>query len=409
MMRFVPLKRNKAPSEENVEIIKDVNELAWFIPSNKPKNSNSFNLFKREAKTSLTQIETQTIYFVNLNDKVCGFIQILYSNVMSGIYKGFQLNLKIFTPIPNDSRNKELEVWETIKLDNIKFDDNNLTVRGKNFDYEIKAFTTTKRNQFNLGLITINIILSQLEIKLKLHLGEGFRISPGGCSYYLDKKIDPSELDSLSTNRKLKKYMRHQFVPIGKCEGTIKYFTDRKGKTVSEDKLKEGTNKLVLQEVPILYIDAVQGLLPNKAAKRWNFLYFQSEAYCIQILEYLTTKSYDSVKVTIWSITQNDKIISKNCEINNDNIVQIIDTKIDQENKFNIPTKVKFKFTETDEIIISELNLVNRYDILGEFPHIVKKLANEIINLKPYLYQYCQECEFNGEKGISIYETSFVS
>lgn len=407
MKRFVPLNENRGPSEENVEIIKHAKELAWFLPSNKMNSSKSLNPFKRDSKGSMTQVETQTIYFMDLENKVCGFIQILYSNVMNGVYKGFQLNLKIFTPIPNDPRNKELDIWESIKLDNVKFDNDYLSVKGSKFEYEIRSYTTMKQSQFNMGLISISMNSSKLQMQLKVQLGEGFRITPNGCSFYLDKRTYPNEIDYPNLGKKLKRYMRHQFVPIGKCEGSINYsIADKKN---TSNKLNTGTNSLLLQEVPILYIDAVQGLLPNKAAKRWNFLYFQSKSYSVQIMEYLTTERYDNVKVTIWSITKDDKTISKNSEINNDNIVQFINTKIDPENEFSIPTTVKFKFSETDEINIDELNLVNRYDILGEFPHIVKKLAEDIVNIKPYLYQYCQETEFNGEKGISIYETSFVS
>ena len=53
--------------------------------------------------------------------------------------------------------------------------------------------------------------------------------------------------------------------------------------------------------------------------------------------------------------------------------------------------------------------MINRYDVLGELPGVVKSVAQNIAHIKPYIYQYCQESTYKNEKGVSIVESTFIS
>lgn len=39
---------------------------------------------------------------------------------MGGIYKGFQLNFKIFKASSEENSEEDIDIWESFKIDNIK-------------------------------------------------------------------------------------------------------------------------------------------------------------------------------------------------------------------------------------------------------------------------------------------------
>ena len=88
-----------------------------------------------------------------------------------------------------------------------------------------------------------------LTIDLEASLQAGFKIKPDGSSFYLDKN---------------KKMMRHVFVPQATCSGSIQISDNNTASTLALDKS------------PGLFIGAIQGLNPSKAARSWNFACFQS-------------------------------------------------------------------------------------------------------------------------------------
>lgn len=417
--RFIPVSVVTPPSRDGVEIVNKMDHLAWYVPR-KTKHNKSHSIVSRSKMTS---VETQTLYFMDPEGNYSGFVQLLYSNVMGGLYKGFQINFKVFSP------KKELEsqysIWESIKLDSsVRFQDDELTVKGKTVTFQFRDPEKISKKlikgdddgemdgktnpiPFIANLkIKVNDPSNGLIMDLRCNLGEGFKISPDGCSFYLDKSTsdeDITKINNVDSFELKHRYMRHQFHPICQIFGFIKYNNSAEGKA----------QVLKLQHIPMVYLDAVQGILPNKAAKRWNFLYFQSKSYTILVMEYLTIAKFDSVKVTIWSICENNEIKYIGSDVNNDEIVKFNEVTKDKENGWEYPTKMTFNFTKSSNDVpsfhVENLNLVNRYDILGELPSIVKTLAKNIANIKPYLYQYCQPCHYKDEEGVSIIESTFIS
>ena len=410
-VKFIPISEVNSngidENNENYTTITELKQLEWFVhPESKSHISKiQGNSLISSIKPHMdTRVETQTLYFTDLKSGKSGFIQIVYSSVINGIYKGFQLNFKLLHAVDDV---KEKDVWESFKLDNIK-EFTALKVEFDNLKFEF--------NKVNKEATPGNEIVSQLDIKFnynrKAHpnnqnidtlniniiadLYPGYIINPNGCSYYLDKPIssinrEDKELQSEDISSKM---LRHSFIPKGECSGSIYY------------KNLTGSNEisLKLEKVPVSYIDATQGLLPNRAAKSWNFLCYHSENYSILCMEYTTIPDFGNNTITIWSVVHNNKIVSIKSSVNK-NKVKYGNTLVDKENGWAYPTEITFpmKFEEKN------LKVVNRYDIMNELPSVVKKIAQNIAHVKPYIYQFCQRSEFENEIGISIVESTFIS
>ena len=327
--------------------------------------------------THLDVYKRQTLYFTNLEENICGFIQVLYSKVMGGIYKGFQLNFKMFNAIEVEGAEKT-NIWESVKIDNVKeFEKFKLVSKMVNF--QILPYENEENSEI-IAQLLINVDLpsgsttTNLRADFKVDLYQGYKLYPDGTSYFLDKSVRKNENTDGITSKRL---LRHVFVPRGQGFGTISYIDKKTKKSYDFD----------FAGVPVCYLDALQGLVPNKAASRWNFMTFQGPSYSVLCLEYTTTASYNHQKVTMWSISKDKKIVSIGSQLNNDSIIKFNSTIKDPENGWSFPQSIEFNFSDMPLYRWSEdkLHLVNRYDILGELPQIVKNIASEIEGVRPYL------------------------
>ncbi|CCD24150.1 uncharacterized protein NDAI_0C04910 [Naumovozyma dairenensis CBS 421] len=406
---------NNNNNNRSYTLINDYSALEIFCASKRSHSSGknkTTSLLKSLKPPSIdTRVETETLYFTDLNNNVCGFVQILYSNVMGGIYKGFQMNFKMFET--NESQVK-FSIWESIKIPNVvTFDKFSIVSDIITFQIIPNGPRSEKNNNKNKGcslgklLIIVNLPhgenTSDLQINLKVDLYQGFKMNPDGTSYFLDKSIHRN--DQSRENVKSSRYLRHVFVPRGICEGTISY----------KDKATNKSFDFDFEKVPVCYLDAVQGMVPNKAASKWNFMTFQSLTYSILLLEYTTTRDFKYGTVTTWAISRDEEIISIGSQVNNTNIVKFKSTILDKETGWEYPSAIKFNLFLHDDADANDkfeednLNLVNRYDIFHELPSIVKNIASEFVHINPYLYQYCQRSKFRNEEGISIVESTFIS
>ena len=57
----------------------------------------------------------------------------------------------------------------------------------------------------------------------------------------------------------------------------------------------------------------------------------------------------------------------------------------------------------------SNLRLVNRYDIMSELPAFIRSIAENLANMKPFIYQFCQKSKFDDDEGVSIIESTFIN
>lgn len=390
-LKFAPVR--EVTSEDDYTLVKDIKQLEWFVKSQEHAlKSNGF--FKAVKKSIETRVETQTLYFTDLQSGKCGFVQLLYSSVMGGVYKGFQLNFKVFRSREGDK--EDIDIWESFKLEDIETFEP-LKLASKEVSFEFK---TASHDDEVIATLVIKVNIpkrsngtSGVKLDLMVDLFEGFTIKPNGCNYYLEKGVTKDELKEQQDKIQSKRMLRHLFVPRVKCHGTISYETKKKHSVT-----------LDLIDVPGLYIDAVQGLAPQKAACRWNFLCYQDRSSSLLCMEFTTNEDHKHTKVTVWCHTEQNKIKVVGSSVNQD-VVKFNSTTKDAETGWSNPTSISFplKFQEKD------LRLVNRYDVLGEMPYVVRSLVENLANVKPFIYQYCQDSEYNGEKGISIIESTFIS
>lgn len=392
-VRFLPIKEVK--SEEDYTIVDDIDQLEWYVQSSHKPSRGRGSVLNVVKNSTGTKIETQTLYFTDLKSGRCGFVQLLYSSIMGGIYKGFQLNFKSFRSRSEESTGEDQgDIWESFKVENIEeFSELKL------LSHEVKfAFIKTGDSELVSKLeIKVDIprrsSAAELKIDLVVHLYPGFMVNPDGCSYYLEKSLSKEDLTQQRGNVCHKKMIRHVFIPRTYCRGTISYCTSQGTKT-----------SFHLENSPGLYIDAVQGLTPQKAASRWNFCCFQSATTSLVCMEFTTTEEYDNNTVSVWCTTKDNQIQTVGSSVNGDK-AQFLSTIRDPENGYNYPTKIRFPLAFEERKLV----LANRYDIMGELPSIVKKLAENVAHVKPFIYQYCQDSTFNGEDGISIVECTFIS
>ncbi|CCH62912.1 hypothetical protein TBLA_0I02550 [Henningerozyma blattae CBS 6284] len=394
----------------NYTVVEDLNQFEWFVKSKEyealnkkiiEQNKQRSGLFKSLKPSMDTRVETQTLYFTDLATGKCGFIQLLYSAVLGGVYKGFQVNFKVF----NASKETDEDIWESFKLDTPK-EFTNLRVKTSNCLFEF-LHPSKVANPNIIGHLHIKLNINSngkndtstnknardLKINIFVDLFKGFMINPDGCTYFIDKPTLKSSLEDKDTISN--KFIRHMFVPKCTGKGTISYHN-------KDDKLVT----IKLSSVPMAYIDAVQGLLPNKAASRWNFMTFQGKNHSLLCMEYVTIKEYGNDSITIWSISQKDKLVTIGAKVsNNRHRVKYTETVRDEESGWDFPTAIRFPpgFKENN------LHLVNRYDVMCELPSFIKSLAEKYAHIKPFIYQYCQNSTYHRDKGISIIETSFIS
>lgn len=390
-VKFAPVR--EVTSQDDYTLVRDIEQLKWFVKSQEQSlKSNGF--FKAVKKTVETRVETQTLYFTDLQSGKCGFVQLLYSSVVGGVYKGFQLNFKVFRSREGDG--EDIDIWESFKVEDVETFEP-LRVVSKEVSFEFK---TASHDDEVIATLVIKVDIPKrsdgfggVKLDLMIDLFEGFTIKPDGCNYYLDKGFSKDELKEQRNSLRSKKMLRHLFVPRVKCHGTISYETKKKHQVT-----------LDLIDIPGLYIDAVQGLAPQKAACRWNFLCYQDRSSSLLCMEFTTSEDHKNTTVTVCCRTEQNKIKAVSSSVNNER-VKFDSTEKDTETGWLRPKSISFplEFKET------RLRLVNRYDVLGEMPFIVRSLVENIANVKPFIYQYCQDSEYNGEKGISIIESTFIS
>ncbi|KAI5966340.1 SVF1 [Candida pseudojiufengensis] len=324
-----------------------------------------------------TNVETQTFYFTDLATKNIGFAQIIHSNVM-GVHTTAQFTFRLYN-ISDPSVN----IWTSTKLENFKIEKSNF------YADNLKLELIDNKKYILKSYVNMDSIV---EFEMERNT-DGIIFGDDGMTFYGDNKDEPWGS------------MRHLFWP--RCNINGKIITKQYG----EIKILNGLTMFVM---------ALQGMKPHHAAKSWNFLNFQSSNYSAIQMEFTTPKSYNTTKVNIGIIIEDDKILV--ATINND--VIHIDSKHDSVG-WPVPKAIQFKYidpeTKNDLAIVSGdlKNLVERVDVMAEIPQFVKNIVSGVAGAKPYIYQYANEFEIEilnsneeikkEEKGIGYTEVTFIS
>ncbi|CEH18890.1 SVF1-LIKE PROTEIN YDR222W-RELATED [Ceraceosorus bombacis] len=190
-----------------------------------------------------------------------------------------------------------------------------------------------------------------------------------------------------------------------------------------------------------MFIHAIQGMRPNLVASRWNFANFQSEdlaGVAAISMEFTTTSDYggpvgsgtpksgsqisqqggqpnrtrETRTVTIGSISVGDELVAVTAGTrhgktaapgNSDTQVEHQKVKHDAETGYTIPEQLHFVWDgpllvagkpQSEKVradltadISAGKGLIERVDVLGEMPAMVRKVVNYVAGTKPYIWQ----------------------
>jgi hypothetical protein len=313
-------------------------------------------------------------------------------------YPTIQFTFKIYNP-----DTKEV-VWKSVNVSNFVTPPPGLDKRSCQADEFSLTYEAHPDSDYP-ETYTIRASLStRLQISLKFSrpaLIPGFKIGSGpkgGYSYYGPNVEKPDG------------YVIHRFWPRFITAGHITH----NGKAIAIDG-------------PGMFVHAIQGMRPNLVASRWNFAHFQSEehggASAIQMefttLETHGRKGEDSGPVTVnvgclmiggklATVTAETKWPDEEPRADAEVVSRAshIDPIFDSDTGYKKPSGLVFKWagpslledskgTVKGEIQVDVGNpsnpngLIEKVDVLGEIPYIVKTALSYVAGTKPYIYQVC--------------------
>ncbi|RIA96902.1 oxidative stress survival, Svf1-like protein [Glomus cerebriforme] len=291
--------------------------------------------------------ETQTFYLAT-NEGHFAFVQMIHSNI--GLWNPtIQFTSRFF--------GGGINTFKSVNMSNFKLSPDRRSATADNMSIVLNP----ECNKYTVTLKHKELIVS-FDFEL---IDRGFKIGEGKTYFGQDKSTG---------------FVEHKFWPKGNVKGNI--IVDGQAFDVT------GVG---------LFVHAIQGMRPHLIASRWNFINFQSDVASLSMCEFETTPHYGSKKVNQGSLVVNDKLVGVSVK----NAAQFLETKLDPETKYNIPTKIKYtwegKSLETDEHFSVSLDiklevLMDKIDVLNEVPYFLKKIVQALV-AKPYVYQWFNEAE----------------
>ena len=195
-------------------------------------------------------------------------------------------------------------------------------------------------------------------------------------------------------------YAVHRFWPRAEVKGIV-----RMGGQVLDLANSRGT-----------FIHAIQGMRPDTLACRWNFADFQSsveDKVSLVMMEFTTTTAYKRQVVNVGSVVVDDKLVAVTLGgtgLKHGGKAEHQDLALDKDTGYNAPRKIAFEWTgpaieapsaNVSASILLDLaatpapadgsyqtkGLVEKVDVMGEIPYIIKKVVHAVAGAKPFVYQ----------------------
>jgi hypothetical protein len=314
----------------------------------------------------------------------------------SGLRITTQFNVKVYYP-----NNDKPFLWSTSPLENHGFDEEAHSFYADGLSIELSedaSFYTIKSAADENALVDVKITRT----------APGFMGGKNGTTNYgTDPKAPWGS-------------MRHVFWPRNTAEGrliTKEGEIDLKGRAMYSFAL-QGMKPQHLG----MYIFALSPSYLTVTAARWNFANFQSPTYSAIIMEFTTPSSYGSTVVRVSGIATDGKILFANTQAGH---VKHTETKSDSDNDWPEPMSISYKWegkTEDGKEVSAFLEgslgpRLDRIDIMGEIPAIVKSFVATAAGTKPYIYQFGPKTkleikvgdESKTEEGTLFAEATFIS
>ncbi|KAK4700700.1 hypothetical protein P7C70_g5542, partial [Phenoliferia sp. Uapishka_3] len=175
-----------------------------------------------------------------------------------------------------------------------------------------------------------------------------------------------------------------------------------------------------------MFVHAIQGMRPNVLAAKWNFATFQSsaeggEGVALTMMEFTTTPAYGSKKVNIGSVVVGDKLVAITAGgegVEGTSVATHKNTVVDKETEYDAPGSIEYEWNgytlfNTEGTLVASAKapktqakltldlltsapgepyatrgLVEKVDVLGQIPYLVKKFVNYAAGTKPYIYTW---------------------
>ncbi|CDZ98404.1 Oxidative stress survival, Svf1-like [Phaffia rhodozyma] len=355
--------------------------------------------------------ETQSWYAILADGSWCMF-QIIWS--ITGIFlvpATVQFTFKHFDPKTKKA------FWKSTNLTNFK-------PAGKGMKSDQVTITHTGTSSTEETYVINANLAANLQIMVTFVRPQevpGFKIgegAQGGMSYFGTDKNKPDG------------FAVHRFHPVQTSTGHI--IIDKKA--ISTD--GEAT-----------FIHAIQGMQPNKIARRWNFAFFTSNPGAEKrvraiMMEFETNdehgvngKGTGRNKVNLGGIVYDNKLSLVTSQLHNPqpeddkssvttSMATHMDLVQDSFTGYSPPSRVKFEWAgealnnegavkawvenETGSGEVGEKGLIEKVDVLAEIPYLIKKVVQVVASTKPYIYQHYQDAKLHltvpGVEGESVIE-----
>ncbi|POY73345.1 hypothetical protein BMF94_3680 [Rhodotorula taiwanensis] len=340
--------------------------------------------------------ETQTWYATTKDGSVV-MCQIIHSSV-GLLWPNIQVTFRLANPKTNTN------VWKSVSVSNFKVQEDKRSCKSEQITVTMDPAGGNKYTIQAKYDEEVQISITYERVADGFKLGQGPR---GGFTYFgaLSQKPAPQG-DKPDYAAGGDGYAIHRFWPRCNVSGIV-----RIGKDVHDLEGSRG-----------VFIHAIQGVRPNLLAANWNFANFQTvgkdgeEAVSLIMMEFTTTPQYGSKTVNIGSVVVGDKLVAVTAGgsgvVGGSNVTHVDPVK-DTETDYDAPSALKFSWEAprlTDAGQVAEGNakvhavltmdlledkatyktkgLVEKVDVLGQIPYLIRKFVNYAAGTKPYIYTW---------------------
>lgn len=293
-------------------------------------------------------------------------------------------------------------VWKSVGVTNFKVQGDKRSCKS---DQVTVTMDPTNGNKYTIQAkydeeVQISIVYERVADGFKL--GDSPR---GGFTYFgqLSNKPAPANGSGPDYAAGGDGYAIHRFWPRCHVSGIV-----RNGKDVHDLDGSRG-----------VFIHAIQGLRPNLLAANWNFANFQSvekegeEAVSLIMMEFTTTPQYGAKTINVGSVVVGDKLVGVTAGgsgvVGGSNVTHV-DPVPDAETDYDAPSALKYSWEATrledgkpaagnakvhavlkQDLLLDKdgyktRGLVEKVDVLGQIPYLIRKFVNYAAGTKPYIY-----------------------
>ncbi|BGP49660.1 Putative cell survival pathways protein [Rhodotorula kratochvilovae] len=382
-------------------------------------------------------INTETqVWYATLPSGAIVMCQIIHSSV--GLYwPNIQVTFRYCNPKTNTN------VWKSVTVTNFKVaPSDKLDKRSVKSDQITVTVDPATPNKYSIQAKYDDEVQLSLEFD---QLCPGFKLGggpKGGMTYFgqLSDKATPAG-DAPDYAAGGDGYCVHRIWPRCAVSGIVRV----------------GGDVLDLAGARGVFIHAIQGLRPNLLAAKWNFCNFQTvekegeEAVSLILMEFVTPPGYGSKTVTVGSVVVGDKLVAVSA--GGSGVVggaraEHLEQVKDAETGYAAPGAIAFSWEAprlagegaqlapvagatvsakvqydlvTDKATYQTRGLVEKVDVLGQIPYLIRKFVNYAAGTKPYIYTWLNptkasitladgtESKTIDVEGYAFVEASFIS